>query len=72
MSVIQASRGATVLVGMPGLVVGAQRVVDGELWLYVETDADVMGCSGCGTRARGHGRHRTLVRDLPVFGVAPV
>ena len=68
LSVIQGSRGATALVGMPGLVVGAQRVVDGELWLFAETDADVMVCSGCGTRATGHGRHRTLVRDLPVSG----
>ncbi len=68
MPVIQGSRGATALVGMPGFVVGAEEVVDGELWLYVETTADVMGCSGCGTRAVGHGRSRTLVRDLPISG----
>lgn len=68
MSVIQGSRGATELVGMPGLVVGAQYVADGELWLFAETDIDFMGCSGCGTRATGHGRQRVLVRDLPVAG----
>ena len=38
MSVIEGSRGATVLVGMAGFVVGAQQVVDGELWLFAETD----------------------------------
>ena len=68
MPVIQGSRGATVLVGMAGFVVGAEQLVDGELWLYVETTADVMGCSGCGTRAVGHGRSKTLVRDLSISG----
>lgn len=68
LSVIQGSRGATALVGMPGLVVGAQVVAEGELWLYVETTADVVGCGGCGTGAVGHGRSSTLVRDLPVSG----
>ena len=37
LSVIQGSRGATILVGMPGFVVGAHDIVAGELWLYVET-----------------------------------
>jgi transposase len=66
--VIQGSGGATALVGMPGFVVGAHQLVDGELWLFVETTADVVGCSECGTRAVGHGRARTLVRDLSVSG----
>ncbi|MBA2337908.1 MAG: ISL3 family transposase [Acidimicrobiia bacterium] len=65
---IQGSRGATVLVGMDGFVVGAQEVIDGELWLFVETTTDVTGCPSCGTRAVGHGRSRTAVRDLPVAG----
>ncbi|MDF1595101.1 MAG: transposase [Acidimicrobiia bacterium] len=69
---IQGSRGATVLVGMPGFVVGAQQLVDGELWLFVETVTDVVGCVGCGTRATGHGRSRTLVRDLPISGTPTV
>jgi transposase len=68
LSVIQGSRGATALVGLPGLVVGAQQVIDGELWLFAESTADLMGCSGCGSRATGHGRARTLVRDLAVSG----
>lgn len=68
MSVIQGSRGATVLVGMPGFVVGAQELVADELWLFVETTADLVGCSRCGTRATGHGRARTAVRDLPISG----
>jgi transposase len=66
--VIQGSRGATALVGMPGFVVGAEQLVDGELWLHVETTADLMGCTECGTRAVGHGRSKTLVRDLPISG----
>ena len=65
---IQRSRGATVLVGLPEFVVGAQELVDGEVWLYVETTADLVGCRGCGTRATGHGRARTAVRDLPISG----
>ena len=72
MPVIQGSRGATMLVGMAGFVVGAQELVDGELWLFVETAADVTGCPRCGTRAVGHGRSRTAVRDLPVAGRATV
>jgi hypothetical protein len=36
--------------------------------LWVETVADVVGCWGCGTRAVGHGRSVTLVRDLPMAG----
>jgi len=66
--VIQGSRDATALVGLPGFVVGAHQLVDGELWLYVETTADVVGCPRCGVRAVGHGRQRTLIRDLPVAG----
>lgn len=53
---------------MPGFVVGAHELIDGEWWLYVETTADVVGCDGCGTRAVGHGRARTAVRDLPISG----
>ena len=68
MSRIQGSRGATMLVGLAGFAAGVSELVDGELWLWVETVADVVGCSGCGTRAVGHGRARTLVRDLPMAG----
>lgn len=68
MPVIQGSGAVTMLVGMPGFVVGATQLVDGELWLRVETTADVVGCAGCGSRAVGHGRQRTVVRDLPISG----
>ena len=68
MSVIEGSRGATALVGLPGLVVGAQQEIDGELWLFAESTAELMGCSGCGTRAVGHGRNTIQVRDLAVSG----
>lgn len=60
------SQGATALLGLDGFVVGAQLEVDGEVWLSVETDAEVMGCEVCGVRAVGHGRRVVRVRDLPV------
>jgi hypothetical protein len=62
------SEGATALLGMPGFVVGAQMELDGELWLHVDTTADVVGCRSCGTKAVGHGRRRVKVRDLPMAG----
>src|SRR5262245_23375584 len=62
----QRSDGATVRLGMPEFVVGAQLAVDWELWLFVETTAEVVGCEGCGSRAVGHGRRRLRVRDLPM------
>lgn len=68
MTVIDGSQGATALVGMPGFVVGAQELIDGEWWLYVESTADEVGCESCGTRAVGHGRVRTAVRDLTISG----
>ncbi len=62
------SEGATALVALPGLVVGAHTLVDEEWWLSVETTAGVMGCSACGTKAVGHGRRRVKVRDMPIAG----
>ncbi len=63
--------GATALLGMEEFVVGLQLEVDGEVWLSVETTADVVGCDGCGTKAVGHGRRVVRVRDLPA-GDRPV
>jgi transposase len=68
LAVINGSQGATALVDMADFVVGVQVLVEHEWWLYVETTADVTGCAGCGTRAVGHGRAPTKVRDLPVAG----
>lgn len=68
MSVVQGSRDATALVGISELVVGVQELVAGEWWLYVETPQEFTGCSSCGTRAVGHGRATTVVRDLPIAG----
>jgi transposase len=42
--------------------------VDGELHQLVETEAAVVGCAGCGTRAVSKGRRRTKVRDLSSGG----
>lgn len=68
MTVFHDSHGATALVGMAGFVVGAQALVDGEWWLHVETTASVVDCEDCGSRAVGHGRTRTPVRDLEISG----
>jgi transposase len=56
------------VLGMPGMRLCDVRQLDGELELVVETDAEVVGCTGCGVRAVSHGRRETLVRDLPVAG----
>jgi transposase len=56
---------------MDEFVVGAQLDVDGEVWLAVETTTDVVACDGCGSRAVGHGRRESRIRDLPA-GDRPV
>ena len=58
----------TMLFGIDGMRVRAQAEIVDEWWLKIETAPDVVGCTGCGTRAVGHGRRRVKVRDLPVFG----
>ena len=57
-----------VILGLDGFRLRAATEDDGELLMLVETTAAVVGCSGCGTRARSKGRRRTKVRDLPVGG----
>lgn len=60
---------ATLLFGMPGFVAGATEVIDGDLWMYVETvDPGPVGCPSCGTWAVGNGRSTVKVRDLPALG----
>lgn len=56
------------LLGMAGVRVLDVQELEGELELVVETDAAVVGCSGCGVRAVSHGRRDTVVRDLPISG----
>src|SRR5258708_31220498 len=65
---IDGSSGATALLGMDGFVVLAMTEEDGELFISVETTADVAGCGGCGVRATGHGRSVIQIRDLPAGG----
>ena len=62
------SSGATALLGMEGFVVLASIEEAGELFISVETTADVVGCGSCGVRAVGHGRSVVQVRDLPSGG----
>ena len=59
---------ASALLGMEGFAVISQTEEDGELWVLVETTADVAGCPSCGVRATGHGRSELQVRDLPAGG----
>lgn len=68
MTVLNGSSELTALVDMDGIVVRARDLVDGEWWFAVETTATDVGCAGCGTRAIGHGRVRSKVRDLPISG----
>src|SRR3974390_745604 len=62
------SGGSTALLGMDGFVVLTQIDTEGEIWMLVETTADVVGCPRCGVRAVGHGRSEVQVRDLPGSG----
>lgn len=65
---VHRSEDATALLGMVDFVVGAQELIDGEWWLYVETTADRAACPECACWASGHGRRRVAVRDLPIAG----
>ena len=62
------SGGASALLGMDGFVVLSATESEDELWLLVETTAQVVGCATCGVRAVGHGRSEVHVRDLPIGG----
>jgi len=62
------SDSAVAVLGLEGFVLLAAVEVDGELHQLIETEAAVVGCSGCGTRALSKGRRRTKVRDLSCGG----
>lgn len=57
-----------VLLGIPGFRVRGVVEAEGELWIGVETTADLVGCPACGSRARSKGRRVTVIRDLPAGG----
>jgi transposase len=65
---VEGSAVGVVVLDLPGFVVVEGRVVAGEFELTVETTAAVVGCSGCGVRARSKGRSRVRVRDVDAFG----
>jgi transposase len=56
------------LLGLEGFRVLACEEDDGELYVLVETDRDVVGCPDCGVRAKIKERPRTQVRDVAVGG----
>ena len=62
------SESAVAVLGMEGFLLLAAVEVDGELHQLVETEASVVGCRGCGTRALSKGRRKTKVRDLSCGG----
>ncbi len=45
--IMDGSSGTTALLGMAGFVAGAQIEHGGEVWVLVETTADVAGCVAC-------------------------
>jgi hypothetical protein len=59
---------ATTVLGLDGFAVWVVEVIDSEVWMAVQTTADVVGCPVCGCRARGNGRRRVRIRDLPAGG----
>jgi transposase len=62
--------GAVAVLGLEGFLLRAAVEEGGELWELVETTATVVGCPGCGTRARSKGRSTTEVRDMACGGRA--
>jgi len=56
------------MLGLPGMRVLEVAEIDGELEVTVETDAEAVGCHGCGVRARSKGRKQVVVRDVDAFG----
>ena len=59
---------ASVLFGLPGFVVCAQTMHEGEWMLAVETIRSRSACPSCGVFGVGNGRRRVLVRDLAIAG----
>lgn len=60
--------GAPAVLGLDGFVLVGAVEEAGELVMIVETTADLVGCSGCGTRARSKGRPVVVVTDMAFGG----
>ncbi len=56
------------LLGLDGFRVLAVSETPAEVVIDVETIADFVGCSNCGTRAQAHERMVVEIRDLACFG----
>ncbi|HSH59934.1 MAG TPA: ISL3 family transposase [Acidimicrobiales bacterium] len=59
---------AEALLGLDGFRVLKVTETDAEVVIDIETTADFMGCSGCGSRAESQDRMRVEIRDLACFG----
>jgi transposase len=59
---------AEALLGLDGFRVVAVTETPAEVVINIETEADVVGCAGCGTRAESHDRMVVDLRDLACFG----
>jgi transposase len=63
------TRWCELLVGLERVeILDVQRGGDGGLRVLVETTDRVVGCAGCGVRARLKDRDRVELADLPAFG----
>jgi transposase len=61
---------ANALLGLDGFLVLAVTETELEVVIDVETDADWVGCHGCGRRAEAQDRMPVEIRDLACFGRA--
>lgn len=59
---------AETMLGLEGFRVLSVTETPSELVIEIETDADVVGCPGCGCRAESQDRMPIQIRDLSCFG----
>jgi transposase len=58
----------TVVLGLDGFALREAMLVDGEVWLAVESTGRTPGCPDCGVVATPHDRRTVQLRDLPIGG----